>query len=66
MNKPVRTLFVMVRVQTRASKPSIESLGPNEFRIRVSAPPVKGAANREVIKDPNKIYPGQKIFIPKD
>ncbi len=23
-------------------------------------------ANREVIKDPNKIYPGQKIFIPKD
>ncbi len=23
-------------------------------------------ANREVIKDPDKIYPGQKIFIPKD
>jgi len=23
-------------------------------------------ANKEVIKDPDKIYPGQKIFIPKD
>ncbi|MEO1629596.1 MAG: LysM peptidoglycan-binding domain-containing protein, partial [Bacteroidota bacterium] len=22
-------------------------------------------ANKEVIKDPNKIYPGQKIVIPK-
>jgi hypothetical protein len=50
MNKPDRTLFVTVQVRTRASKPSIERLGPDEFRIKVSAPPVKGEANREVIK----------------
>lgn len=39
-----------VRIQTKARTPGIEELGPQEFKVRVAALPVKGAANREVIK----------------
>jgi len=42
--------FIRVKVQARARKTGIERLGPAEFRVKVSAPPVKGAANREVIE----------------
>ncbi|MFA9454013.1 MAG: DUF167 domain-containing protein [Candidatus Aminicenantaceae bacterium] len=42
--------FFQVKVQTRACKTEIERLGPKEFRIKITTPPVKGAANREVIK----------------
>ncbi len=49
MNKTARSLL-SVKVQTRARKTAIERLGPDEFRIKVAAPPVKGAANREVVR----------------
>ena len=49
MGTPDRSLF-RVKVQARARKAAIERLGPEEFRIKVTAPPVKGAANREVVK----------------
>jgi len=42
--------LISVKVQARARKTGIERLGPAEFRVKVSAPPVKGAANREVIE----------------
>ena len=49
MNKADRSL-ISVKVQARAKKTGIECLGPAEFRVKVSAPPIKGAANREVIE----------------
>jgi uncharacterized protein (TIGR00251 family) len=49
MGTPDRSLF-RVKVQARARKAAIERLSPEEFRIKVTAPPVRGAANREVIK----------------
>jgi uncharacterized protein (TIGR00251 family) len=49
MNQTDRSLF-SVKVQTRARKTGIERLGPADFQVKVAAPPVKGAANREVIK----------------
>ncbi len=49
MNTKDRSFF-QVKVQTRARKTEIERLGPKEFRIKITTPPVQGAANREVIK----------------
>ena len=43
-------IHLTVRVQTKARAPGIEELGPRLLRVRVAALPVKGAANREVIK----------------
>ena len=42
-------LFIHVKVQPKAKKPGLERLGPDSFRVRVSAVPEKGAANREVV-----------------
>ncbi len=41
---------IRVKVQARAQKALIEQTGPNEFRIKVTAPPVKGSANQQVIQ----------------
>ncbi len=49
MNTTGRSIL-RVKVQARARKTGIERLGPEEFRIKITTPPVKGAANREVIK----------------
>jgi uncharacterized protein (TIGR00251 family) len=41
---------IRVKVQTRARKILIEQTGPDEFRIKVTPPPVKGSANQQVIQ----------------
>jgi uncharacterized protein (TIGR00251 family) len=41
---------LVVRVQTRASKPGIEKIGEREYKINVKAAPTKGKANAEVIR----------------
>ncbi len=43
-------IHLKVRVQTKARIPGIEKLGPRELKVRVAALPVKGSANREIIK----------------
>ncbi len=40
---------IRVKVQARARKALIEQTGPDEFRVKVTAPPVKGSANQQVI-----------------
>jgi uncharacterized protein (TIGR00251 family) len=40
--------LIQVKVQTRARKRGVEQLGPRVFRVKVTVPPVKGEANREV------------------
>jgi len=42
--------LLTVKVQTRSKTPGVEELGANVFRVRVTAAPEKGRANREVIE----------------
>ena len=41
--------YIEVKVQTRASKRSIEQLNDGHFKAWVTAPPFKGKANQEVL-----------------
>ncbi len=41
--------FIKVKVQTRSKNPGVEKLNESEFRVRVTAAPEKGRANKEVI-----------------
>jgi uncharacterized protein (TIGR00251 family) len=43
-------IYLTVNVQPRAQNPGIEKLDSGEYKVRVHAPPVKGEANREVVK----------------
>ena len=43
-----KTLILTVRVHPRSRKPGVEKLGPQEYKVHVTAPPEKGEANREV------------------
>ena len=43
-------IYLTVSVQPRSQNPGIEKLGNGEYRVRVHAPPVKGEANKEVVK----------------
>jgi len=43
-------IYLNIKVQPRARKPGIEKVSPGEYKIRVSAPPSKGEANKEVVK----------------
>lgn len=43
-------IYLTVSVQPRAKNPGIEKLDSGEYRVRVHAPPVKGEANKEVVK----------------
>jgi hypothetical protein len=43
-------IYLNIKVQPRARKPGIEKVSSGEYKIRVSAPPSKGEANKEVIK----------------
>ena len=38
-----------VRVQPRAGRAGVEELGPGRFKVRVTAAPEKGRANRQVL-----------------
>ncbi len=40
--------MLTVKVQARAKSPGVEALGPDDFRVRVTAAPEKGRANKEV------------------
>ncbi|MFC2169243.1 DUF167 domain-containing protein, partial [Acidobacteriota bacterium] len=42
-------IYLTVKVQTHAREQSIEKTGSGEYRIRVTAPPSQGKANREVV-----------------
>lgn len=42
-------LVLRVRVQPRASREAIEEVREGRLRVRVSAPPVEGAANARVV-----------------
>ena len=53
-------IFLKVRVQPNASKTKIVGLYQGSLKIAVQAPPVEGAANKELIKFFNK-----KFKIPK-
>lgn len=50
MSQTTERLLIRVKVHTRSSRAGVEEVGPREFRVRVSAPPVKGEANRHVVK----------------
>ena len=43
-------IYLNIKVQPRARKPGLEKVNSGEYKIRVSAPPSKGEANKEVIK----------------
>ncbi|NIO48626.1 MAG: YggU family protein [Candidatus Aminicenantes bacterium] len=43
-------IYLNIKVQPRARKPGLEKVSSREYKIRVSAPPSKGEANREVVK----------------
>lgn len=43
-------IYLNIKVQPRARQPGIEKVSSGEYKIRVSAPPSKGEANKEVIK----------------
>ena len=47
---PKDKIYLNIKVQPRARKPGIEKVSSGEYKIRVSAPPSKGEANKEVIK----------------
>lgn len=49
MKQKSMTGHIHVKVITRAKKAAVERTGPDEFRIKVIAPPEKGRANQEVI-----------------
>ncbi|MBN1272006.1 MAG: YggU family protein [Candidatus Aminicenantes bacterium] len=42
--------LVTVKVQPRAKKREVVRVSENEYKIKVFSPPVKGAANKEVIE----------------
>lgn len=42
--------ILTVKVQPRAKAPGVEETGPDSFRVRVTAVPEKGRANREVVE----------------
>ncbi|NOR14181.1 MAG: hypothetical protein GQ544_00600 [Candidatus Aminicenantes bacterium] len=44
------TSDINIKVITRAKKTSVEKIGPDEYRIKVVSAPVKGKANKEVLK----------------
>ena len=50
MGQTTERLLIQVKVRTRARQSGVERLGPREFRVKVTAPPVKGEANRSVVK----------------
>jgi uncharacterized protein YggU (UPF0235/DUF167 family) len=39
--------ILKVKVQARSKTPGVETLGPDDFRVRVRAAPEKGRANDE-------------------
>ena len=43
-------IYLNIKVRPRARKPGIEKVSSGEYKIRVSAPPSKGEANKEVVK----------------
>ena len=43
-------IYLNIKVQPRARKPGIEKVSSGEYKIRVSAPPSKGEANKEVVE----------------
>lgn len=42
--------ILTVKVQPRSKAPGVEETGPDSFRVRVTAVPEKGRANREVVE----------------
>ena len=42
-------IYLKIKVQARARKPGLEKVSAGEYKIRVSAPPSKGEANKEVV-----------------
>jgi uncharacterized protein (TIGR00251 family) len=47
---PQRAVFIDVRVIPRASRPGLAGTRDGAVLVRVSAPPVEGAANAELIQ----------------
>jgi len=43
-------MIMHVRVSTNAAKPGVEKTGEGEYKVRVSAKPVDGKANADVIE----------------
>ena len=41
--------LLTVRVHPGARRIKVETLGPDEYKVHVAAPPEKGQANREVV-----------------
>jgi len=41
---------IYVRVISRSSRNEVKKMGENEYRIKVTAPPVGGEANRMLLK----------------
>ena len=42
-------MILNIRVQPKAKKTGIEKISDNMYKVRVSAAPEKGAANKEVV-----------------
>jgi uncharacterized protein YggU (UPF0235/DUF167 family) len=42
--------LLAVKAQPRSRAPGVEALGPDRFRVRVTAAPDKGRANAEIVE----------------
>lgn len=47
---PEERIYLEIKVQTRSAENSMEQLKTGEYKVRVRASPVKGEANKAVIK----------------
>ena len=43
-------VYLNIKVQPRARTRGIERISPEEYKVRVNAPPSRGQANKEVIE----------------
>ncbi|MFP4082076.1 MAG: DUF167 domain-containing protein [Candidatus Aminicenantes bacterium] len=45
-----RQIFLSVKVKPGASRADVQETGPGEYKVSVTAPPIRGRANKEVIQ----------------
>ncbi len=61
-----RTSDINIKVITRAKKNSVEKISPDEYRVKVVSAPVKGKANKDVLKllaDHLKVPPSRLTIV---
>jgi uncharacterized protein len=56
-----KSCIINIRVVPRSSKVLIEALGPDQYKIKLTSPPVEGEANKQLVR----VLAG-KLSIPLD